>query len=74
VISWLEGVLVLLAGVIIGCVIGRAGAYAAFRLLGEATAIEPAIPLHLGELSIPASIFLAGSLGALVTAIAENRK
>jgi putative ABC transport system permease protein len=67
-ISWLEGSVVLLAGVVLGWLIGRAGVHAAFVLLGEATAIEPLVPLSIREFSLPAALLAAGSLCALATA------
>jgi putative ABC transport system permease protein len=71
-ISWLEGTMLLLSGVALGWIIGRAGVAAAFGLLGNATAIEPTIPLSAGEISIPAALLAAGSLGAFVTALGHT--
>jgi putative ABC transport system permease protein len=68
-ISWLEGAALLFAGVALGWAIGRAGVCAAFSVLGDATAIEPSIPLSMGEITIPSALLAAGALGALVTAL-----
>jgi putative ABC transport system permease protein len=73
-ISWIEGALLLTAGVTLGWILGRAGVYAAFSLLGEATAIEPAVPFGIGEISLPAALLAAGALGALAIALADGRK
>jgi putative ABC transport system permease protein len=72
-ISWLEGTITLLAGAFLGELAGRAGAEAAFALLGEATAIEPAVPLTLQECLMPLALLSIGSLSALVVAWGDGR-
>ncbi|MDR1375941.1 MAG: ABC transporter permease [Synergistaceae bacterium] len=72
-ISWLEGAITLLIGVSLGELAGRAGAHAAFALLGEATAIQPAVPLTLQECLAPAAFLFAGSISTLIVAWGDNR-
>jgi hypothetical protein len=52
---------------------GRAGAYAAFSILGETTAIQPAVPLTLEECLAPFVLLTVGSLSSLVVAWNDNR-
>jgi putative ABC transport system permease protein len=73
-ISWVEGVILLMTGVFLGWILGRAGVRAAFGILGGATAIEPAVPFGIGEISVSAALLAAGALGALVIALSESGK
>jgi len=67
-ISWIEGTITLLAGVLLGELLGRLGAFAAFRALGNATAVDSAVPLTLQELIAPLVLLAAGSLGSFFAA------
>jgi putative ABC transport system permease protein len=64
-ISWLEGTIALLAGVLMGELLGRLGASAAFAALGGATAVDPAVHFTLQEFIAPVVFLAAGSLGSL---------
>ena len=68
-ITWMECAIVLFAGSVLGWLLGRVGVYAAFASLGDATAIEPAIPFGAGEIAAPAAMLAVGAAGALVTAL-----
>jgi putative ABC transport system permease protein len=72
-ISWLEGVITLLMGVSLGELACRAGVHAAFALLGETTAIQPAVPLTLQECFAPIAFLFIGSLSNLIVAWGDNR-
>jgi putative ABC transport system permease protein len=68
-IAWLEGTFSILAGAVIGEILGRAGTYAVFKLLHSVTAIYPLAPMTVKELAIPAALSAIGSLcGFAVTA------
>jgi ABC-type antimicrobial peptide transport system permease subunit len=67
-ISWLEGTITLLAGAVLGGLLGRAGASAAFAALGGATAIDPSTPLTIQEMAAPIILTAAGSLGGIFAA------
>ncbi|MDR1134112.1 MAG: ABC transporter permease [Synergistaceae bacterium] len=71
-ISWLEGTFTLAIGALAGEALGRTGAYAAFRFLGGSTAIDISVPMTFKEATVPAVMFMAGSLGAFVMALAEK--
>ncbi|MDR1472852.1 MAG: ABC transporter permease [Synergistaceae bacterium] len=71
-IAWLEGTYSALVGAVIGETLGRAGACAAFGFIGGATAIMPHAPFTPMEAAIPASIFIAGSIGGLAVAAFER--
>ena len=72
VISWLEGTFTLLIGALAGEVLGRAGAYAAYRFLGGTTAIDISVPMTFHEAAVPAVMLIIGSFGALVMALGEK--
>jgi putative ABC transport system permease protein len=67
-ISWLEGTVALLAGVLVGELLGRLGASAAFAALGNATAVDSAVPFTLQEFIAPVVVLATGSLGSLFAA------
>jgi putative ABC transport system permease protein len=72
VISWLEGTFTLSIGALAGELLGRAGAYAAYRFLGGAAAIDISVPMTFHETAVPAVMLIAGSFGALVMALGEK--
>ncbi|MDR1915302.1 MAG: ABC transporter permease [Synergistaceae bacterium] len=72
IIVWLEGTFLIMAGVIVGEILGRAGVYAIFRLLSDAAAIEAPISLTLREAAIPASILAIGSICSLSVTIIDR--
>jgi putative ABC transport system permease protein len=72
-ISWLEGTIALSTGAFLGELLGRAGAHAAFSLLGEATAIQPTVPLTLQECLAPLVLLSVGSLSTLAVAWRDAR-
>ncbi|MDR2051689.1 MAG: ABC transporter permease [Deltaproteobacteria bacterium] len=71
-LSWLEGALTLLAGALAGGLLGRAGAFAAFAALGEATAMDSHVPLTPQEGAVPFILLSIGSLGVFLAAMAEK--
>ena len=71
-ISWLEGTFTLAIGALAGELIGRAGAYAAYRFLGGTAAIDISVPMTFHEVAVPAVMLIVGSLGAFVMAIGEK--
>jgi putative ABC transport system permease protein len=71
-VSWLEGTFTLLIGALAGEVLGRAGAYAAFRFLGGITAIDISVSVTFRETVVPAIMLIAGSLGVFIMALAEK--
>jgi putative ABC transport system permease protein len=70
-ISWLEGTITLLVGALLGEMVGRVGAWAAFGLLGKATAIAPAVPLTPQECIAPLLLLSVGSVSTLIVAWGE---
>ena len=67
-ISWLEGTITLIVGVILGGLLGRLGAFAALNALGGATAVNSAVPFTLQELVAPLILLVIGSLGSFFAA------
>jgi putative ABC transport system permease protein len=72
-IAWMEGTFSILAGVIIGEILGRAGSFAVFRLLGSAAGVVPYAPLTFKELAIPAALFIIGSLCGFAVTLGDRR-
>jgi putative ABC transport system permease protein len=72
-IAWLEGTFSILAGVVIGEILGRAGSSVIFGLLGGATAIAPRAPLTPREFFIPAALLAIGSLCVLAVTLVDRR-
>jgi putative ABC transport system permease protein len=72
-ISWMEGTTLLLAGVLLGELLGRLGAAAAFYALNDATAVDSEIQISIQELAVPLALFLAGSLGSFAAAWHNGR-
>jgi putative ABC transport system permease protein len=71
-ISWIEGTFTLAIGALIGELLGRAGVYAAFHLLGDATAIDLSAPMTIHEAVIPIIMLAAGSFGGFLIALSER--
>ena len=71
-ISWLEGAMLLLAGLLLGELLGRLGAWAVFSALGGATAVDSSVPLTFQELAAPAALLAAGSLGSLICSYSQQ--
>jgi putative ABC transport system permease protein len=72
-ISWLEGTVPLTAGVLLGELLGRLGAAAAFYALNDATAVQSEVQLSIREFIVPLALLVAGSLGSLATAWHNER-
>jgi putative ABC transport system permease protein len=72
-ITWLEGTVTLLVGTVIGELLGRLGAAAAFAAFGSATAINSSVPLTFQEFLAPLVILASGSLGSLFAAWRDTR-
>ena len=67
-ISWLEGTVMLLIGALLGELLGRLGAQAAFAALGDTTAVDSSVPFTLQEFISPLVLFAAGSMCVFFTA------
>jgi hypothetical protein len=72
-VSWLEGTAVLLAGVLLGELLGRLGVAAALYALSDATAIDSGTQFSAREFAVPLALLLAGSLGSLAAARHNGR-
>ncbi|MDR1943498.1 MAG: hypothetical protein LBQ19_01620, partial [Synergistaceae bacterium] len=72
-ISWMEGLFTIAAGAIAGEILGRLGVYAAFRLLGDATAVDSSMPFSIHEAAAPVILLVTASLASLAVALGENK-
>jgi putative ABC transport system permease protein len=72
-ISWLEGMIALAAGVALGELFGRGGAYAAFYALNGAAAIDAAAPVTINDLALPSAFLVSASLGCLIASFRSGR-